>query len=473
MLCLRHVLFLALAWFPLYVPAQAAEKYRLRRPADGSSLWQQVQLKLAVHGQVLMMDRTGKENRQEVSVEGHHAYEEGIIFSALGQAGSHTVASVRAVRLYQPPRVLMMVGQTRLVPRLRESRRTILVSSRDGKLSVRSLSGALTREEHDLVRNQGDSALLPLLLPIDPVKTGASWQIPRQLVTALLTLDQVHQSTVRGTLTAVKESVATVTLAGRVHGEVESVLADISLRGTLQINLRHHRVERLDLEIEEKRAIGRAQPGLDVKAQLSLVFRPLEGPFQLSADLLERTADRPAPGDELLEFQPRHADYRLLHNPRWHVTSDQSSLALMRYIEKGKVLSQCTISRLPTTSQLPATLEQFQRDVRESLGNSFRQLVEASEETTMGKLRVMRVVAVGISGKLPVRWIYYHLEDRQGRRVAASFSVPIASDADFGAADRSLIGTLHFDSERTRQLEGTQESAGSSNSSKPSQSRMP
>ena len=473
MLPLRHPLLLALAWFVLSIPAQAAEQYRLRRPVDGSSRWQQVQLKLDVHGQVLMEDRAGKENRQQVSVEGHHAYEEGIIYTVLEQAGSHTVASVRAVRFYQPPRVLMVVGQTRLVPRLRESRRTILVASRDGKLAVRSLSGALTREEHDLVRNQGDSALLPLLLPIDPVRIGDSWKIPLHLVAALLNLDQVHQSTVQGTLSAVTESVATVKLAGQVRGEVESVSSDISLGGTLQVDLRQQRVDRLDLEIEEKRAIGRAQPGLDVKAQLSLVFRPLTGPFQLSTDLLDRTADRPSPGDELLEFEPRHADYRLLHNPRWHITSDQSSMALMRYIEQGKVLSQCTISRLPTRSQLTATLERFQQDVRESLGSSFGQLVEASEETTMSKLRVLRVVAVGRSGELPVRWIYYHLEDRQGRRVAASFSVPAASSGDFGAANRSLMRTLQFDSERTRQLEGIPASAGSSNSSKPSQSRMP
>ncbi|MDP7204998.1 MAG: hypothetical protein QGH11_05500, partial [Pirellulaceae bacterium] len=367
----------------------------------------------------------------------------------------------------------MMIGQLRLVPRLRESRRTILMSSQDGKMAVTSLSGNLTREEQDLVRNQGDSALLPLLLPVDPVEAGDRWQISPPLVAAMLNLDQVHRTTVQGSLAGVKESVATVQLTGEVTGVVESVRADVTLRGALKVNLRHRLVERLELEIEEKRAIGRAQPGLDVKARLLLTIRPLNGPFQLSADLLEQAARRPAPEDELLEFQPRHADYRLLHNPRWHVTSDRSSLSLMRYIEQGKVLSQCAISRLPTGGQVPATLDRFQQDVRESLGSSFLRLVDASEETTMNKMKVMRVVAEGVSEELPVQWIYYHVEDRQGRRVAASFSIPTDLADDFGKEDQSLMSTLYFDRERTRQLEGIPVSAESSNSSKPSQSRTP
>ena len=346
------------------------------------------------------------------------------------------------------------------------------MSSRDGKVSLTSLQGALTREELDLVRNQGDSALLPLLLPVEPVEIGDNWLVSRQLVTALLTLDQVDESTVQGTLGGVDESIAVVTLAGRVRGRVESVVTEITLRGRLHVNLRLQRVEHLELEIKEKRAIGRAEPGLDVTASLSMSCRPLQGAFQLPADLLARSADRPTASDALLEFESPHADYRLLHDPRWHVTSDRP-LVLMRYIDQGKLLAQCNVARLPTQSQLPATLQQFQRDVQQSLGDSLDGLVEASEETTPSKMRVMRVVATGVSGQLPVEWIYYHIQDSQGRRVAMSFSVPTVSSEEFGQADRTLVATLIFDSERTRQLEGTPVRAGASNSSKPSQSRIP
>ena len=54
--------------------ARASDPYQLRLPLDGTPRWQQVQLKLEVTGQVLMRDGQGKENRQQVSVEGHHAY---------------------------------------------------------------------------------------------------------------------------------------------------------------------------------------------------------------------------------------------------------------------------------------------------------------------------------------------------------------------------------------------------------------
>ena len=472
MLRLPHLVLLILAWSTFSSTVLSADRYQLRQVTDGNQQWQQVQLKLEVHGQVLMKDSAGKENRQEVSVEGHHAYEEATRLEVQKQGEDQLVTAVRGVRLYQSPRVLMIVGQSRLVPRLRESRRMILMSSRDGNVSLTSLQGALTREELDLVRNQGDSALLPLLLPVEPLGIGDNWFIPRQLVRALLTLDQVDESTIQGTLADVDESIAQVTISGRVRGRVESAATEITVKGSLHVNLRLQRVERLELEIKEKRAIGRAEPGLDVTATLSMSCRPLQGAFQLPADLLARSAGRPTASDALLEFQSRHADYRLLHDPRWHVTSDRP-LVLMRYIEQGKLLAQCNIARLPTQSQPHATLEQFQQQVQRSLGDSLQGLVEASEETTASKMRIMRVVATGVSAQLPVQWIYYHLQDSQGRRVAMSFSVPATTTEDLGQADRTLVATLRFDSERTRQREGTPVRAGSSNSSKPFQSRIP
>jgi hypothetical protein len=472
MVRLPHLVLLILAWSTFFSTVLSADQYQLRRVTDGNQQWQQVQLKLDVHGQVLMKDSGGKENRQEVSVEGYLAYEEATALEVKEQGEDQLVTSVRAVRLYQSPRVLMMVGQSRLVPRLRESRRMILMSSRDGNVSLTSLQGALTREELDLVRNQGDSALLPLLLPVEPLEIGDKWFIPRQLVRALLTLDQVDESTIQGRLADVDESIAQVTIAGRVRGRVESAATEITVQGRLHVNLRLQRVERLELEIKEKRAIGRAEPGLDVTATLSMTCRPLQRAFQLPADLLVRSAGRPTASDALLEFQSRHADYQLLHDPRWHVTSDRP-LVLMRYIEQGKLLAQCNIARLPTQSESPATLEQFQQQVQRSLGDSLRGLVEASEETTASKMRVMRVVATGVSAQLPVQWIYYHIQDSQGRRVAMSFSVPATTTEEFGQADRILVATLGFDSERTRQREGTPVRAGSSNSSKPLKSRIP
>ena len=61
----------------------------------------------------------------------------------------------------------------------------------------------------------------------------------------------------------------------------------------------------------------------------------------------------------------------------------------MRYIKQGKVLSQCAISRLPTGGQVPATLDRFEQDVRESLGSSFPRLIDAAEETTMNKMKTL------------------------------------------------------------------------------------
>jgi hypothetical protein len=90
------------------------------------------------------------------------------------------------------------------------------------------------------------------------------------------------------------------------------------------------------------------------------------------------------------------------------------------------------------------TLEQFQGDVKEALGESFGEFVKASQHADEANRRVLRVVAGGQSSKLPVRWIYYLIADEQGRQVAVTFTVEETHVERLANADRAVVETLKF-----------------------------
>ena len=94
------------------------------------------------------------------------------------------------------------------------------------------------------------------------------------------------------------------------------------------------------------------------------------------------------------------------------------------------------------------SLEDYQNDVREALGKNFGEFVEAKQSGDAAGYRVLRVVANGVahdkSTEVPIRWIYYHVADEQGRQVALTFTVEQEHLERFAEADRAIVDSLRF-----------------------------
>ena len=46
--------------------------------------------------------------------------------------------------------------------------------------------------------------------------------------------------------------------------------------------------------------------------------------------------------------------------------------------------------------------------------------------------------------EVPIRWIYYHVADRQGRQVALTFTIEQERAEQFADADREIVRSLRF-----------------------------
>jgi hypothetical protein len=129
---------------------------------------------------------------------------------------------------------------------------------------------------------------------------------------------------------------------------------------------------------------------------------------------------------------------------------DRHDATILRLVDRGDLIAQCNISPLPTLPEGQGlTLEGFQNDVKQALGKSFGEVVEAAQEAGEGRITVQRVTVSGTAGELPIQWTYCHLFDDKGRRASLAFTIEGSLVERFAQIDRELIGGFHFLAEKT------------------------
>jgi hypothetical protein len=201
----------------------------------------------------------------------------------------------------------------------------------------------------------------------------------------------------------------------------------------------------IQLSISEHRPEGHTTPGFQMKADLRMLITPCSEPSPVSApdwpSIL--VADRLT--RELLEVKPEEGGFTLFCDRRWHVMADGPDGVTLRFVSQGDLLAQCSISELDALAAgKQLGLEEFQNDVRRALGERFGQMEHASHDTDEEGRRVLRVAALGTVEEIPIRWVYYHLSNKAGRRAAYVFTMEADLSERLDGADQALVSCLRF-----------------------------
>lgn len=352
-----------------------------------------------------------------------------------------------SIRYYHEAQAAIQVDKNADSPKLRDEQRWISVRATKKSLSISAPHGPLTRDELEMIDLPGNSLVLDRLLPEGAVRIGDTWPITAEPMPALLALDVASQSGVKAELTEVHDDLARIKLAGTVQGAVGGVATEMRLDGQADFDLVHRRLKTVHLIIREKRSLGFVSPGLDVKAQIAIEITPLAGSDQLAdaavKEAIEATKEQDAHPQPLLLESAGH--FQLFCDRRWHATRDDAELVVLRYVDRGELVAQGNISPLPN---LPAgqnvNLEQFQDEVKRSLGKHFGEFEAVAEGKTSSGLRLLKVFAVGTVSELPIEWRYYLVLDSHGRRAALAFTLEGKLIERFADADAPLVDSLQF-----------------------------
>ena len=397
-----------------------------------------IEVALQVGGDLkLVVD--GKNKNLPMSVIANIGYDEQLL--ALDDDGHPR----RSLRYYDDTRAVIKVEQGGDKPKLDDAHRLIAVERlADAALVLFCPAAALKREELDLIDVPGNSLLGDSLLPREPVAYGESWKLTDQAMAALLTLDAVSWTDVTAVLGETKEGVVEIAAAGSVNGAAGGVSTEIEVKAKYRFDLARGRVVYLAMLIKEKRAVGHIGPGLDTVAKLIVSMTPIEKSIHLTPELVARTQPELTPELESLDYSAVSGQFRFPYDRRWHLTVDDAKLAILRLMDKGELVAQCNVSMLPGEKKSPVTLAEFQHDVQTSLGKNFGQFTNASQSTNEAGYSVLRVVARGVVSELPIEWVYYLIQDPQGKRVSLAFTYEQDLAERFAQADRAMVQRLRM-----------------------------
>lgn len=397
-----------------------------------------VEIALQVGGDFQFAGKDGKTTKLPMSVVANFGYDESLL--AVDAAGR----PARSVRYYDDARAVIKIDKGGQKPAFAPARRLIVAEHQaKSRCLLYCPTAPLAREELELIDVPGNTLILDQTLPPAPVSLGDTWKLAHETLAALLCLDAVSWSDVECVLGTVTDGVADVSAAGPVSGATGGISTEIEVKIKYKFDLQRGRIAGFAMLVKEKRAVGHLGPGLDTVAKVIVKITPQTASKTLTAARLQALPAATTPKLLELGYVPRGGQFRFRYDRRWHVTGDEPKLAVLRLIDRGELLAQCNLSALPKVKK-PITLAQFQGDVERSLGKNFGQFISASQNVNDTGYAVFRVVVRGKITQMPIEWIYYLVQDRQGHRVSLAFTLEQQLRERFADADRRVVGALQL-----------------------------
>ena len=319
------------------------------------------------------------------------------------------------------------------------------------------VDGFLTREELDLLETPFDPLLLDALRPPATVAVGDTWDVAADVVAGLLAIDTVESGDITGTFGGIVDGRATMKLSGIVDGAADGVPTHVTVEGSFTVPVAHHdaaepialdgRVSHLAVTLMERREASHVAPGFDVEARLAIArtadsaAQDTDAPAAVAGDRSAASLRRPGPGRPgVVWLRDAAGRYDIVHDERWRVIEDGSDGLVMRFVSRGALVSQCSITALPRAPALsPPSIAEVERDVERSLGTQFGMVEKSSEATRSDGVRIVRVATAGRADGLPFRWIHHVLTDSAGHRIAVTCMLETSMEGRFGTADRDLV----------------------------------
>jgi hypothetical protein len=435
-------------------PAIALERYDLAEKPDDDRILD-VAVSLNVSGTVY--PEAGADKGLKLVVDGKFAFNE------RRQPGmGRDARSLRSVRYYREAEA--SIHEQSLATKaaaerlssflLRDSLRLIVAGGQSDGIELFSPSGPLTVQELQLLKYPGDSLALLALLPDSKVEVAESWQPGDWVLPMLAGIEAAEKSKLSCRLESVDKGSAVITVSGEITGLALGVPAHVQITGRLNYDLDRRCLSRAELTQSEKRSIGTVSPGLDVSAKVTITRAINDQPARLTAKDL---AGLPLDSNEaslLLLFDAPTWKLRFFHDRQWHLRYQTADVAVLKLLKDGRPTAQCHVKKLPDAEPgKHVTEEQFQDDVRRTLGKDFQDFAGAERLKLRDDLFIFRVVAVGsVQARnekkeptlIPMQWIYYLVANPEGRQVSFAFAVEPKLAEDLKNHDLSIVGGLEF-----------------------------
>jgi hypothetical protein len=347
-------------------------------------------------------------------------------------------------RYYHEASSTSRVNRSETSIELRPSVRDTMINRSSLPESVYATEDYFQQDELELLRVPASSAAVDQLLPAEEVRVGSEYKPSPSVLASLFNLTSVEASDVAVTVASITEQDIKLQFRGQVDGSVDGVPTVVRTVGKVTFDRFATTCTWLAMALHETREISKAEPGFDVSATVRMIRKPLNQTMALPAQ--PRPVPTTPPAERMyVELRSEQLGISTLMDRRWRMMNDLPGNAMMRMIDRDRSIAQCDFRSLVTLAPGSKwTLEAFQNDVRQTLGEQLIEFVEAEEARSDDESSVLRVTANGAVQGVPIHWIMLHFSDATGRRILATFTMEGTRRERFAGADAQLTSSLRF-----------------------------
>ena len=434
---MRSMIFCLLTWaWAMSAAAEEKTTYLLESKLTGGDCWI-ASVKLQVGGEQIIPELAGN-TKLPLTVNAELRYEERILAWSQDEVA-------RSLRHYDTVDVKIQKEEAGAAYELPASTKLITAEIRDNQGSFNGSEKPLTRQQLDTINAPGNTLALGRLLPNRRLAEGDSWDHSASAIGPLLGLDYVAVCEVTSVVTGETHGQVQIRLAGTVHGTIDGAPTEMQLRGAYLFNLSRKRITKFNLAIKELRTASEIVPGLDIVAKVSILLEPVDHASNITSAQVKQASDFSRPLQRDLMFDALAQGFRFKHRASWYVTAEQREVVSLRCMHNGDLLAHCNISTLPARSEGRFTsLDQFERDVRTSLGDNLESITASTHWTTPRGYECLGVVASGKVQEVPIEWRYYLISAEGLPRVSLAVTVQESLLRQFNDGDRQLVDTLEL-----------------------------
>ena len=373
------------------------------------------------HQGIVIVDEAGGATKAQslpIDVEARFDFSERFVGSA---------TNLQAVRFYETSNAKITINKGTTVSKLANKNKLVVTRIRpneDRKIQVASLKDALTQSELELLQNAADPLTFADLLNKQNIEIGVEWKPVRESLANFLAVDRIIHSDVKLLLKEADSSTAKIYLMGTVKAEVDDVTTEKKVSGILNIDLNHQHVASVRLKITEIREPGQVAPGFDGKSKIDMKISTGGSVKELSStSLAEITKARKI--RRYLRWEPEQKNFLLDYDPSWRMIASEGEAAILRYLENGDLLAQCSIVSLAARpSDNPLSLEAFKNEVEKIIRpEKTARVVDASQRQTPKGMKALQVTVYGEEEGIPINWVYFNVASADGRQVTFVFTL--------------------------------------------------
>jgi hypothetical protein len=316
-------------------PSSAQQAIKLSENFKPGHVYQ-VEVEVKLTGRLALPAEKGKPP-QPVQIDGASRlqYDERILEP--DEAGSQ-----KAVRVYREVEFKRVIGPNKQDAGIRPSVRRMVVIRKNDRRAPFSPDGPLTWGEIDVVRTDVfNPAVIPGLLPREPVKPGQTWKASAAAVAELTDMEKVEEGglTVEfvGMTTLVGKPAAKLRITGTIRGINEDGPNRQKLEGTAYFNLEAGLVNYLSIKGTHELLDGASGKAVgSIEGQFVMTRFPIAKlPVDLTDGSLARVGLKPDAENTLLLYDDSSLGVRFLYPRGWRVGAVQGKQVTLDHAKLG------------------------------------------------------------------------------------------------------------------------------------------